>query len=77
MKLKITGYTDNTGTDALNQKLSLERAEAVKKYFVSKGLSERHFEVVGLGNAHPVASNASATGRQKNRRVEITIVNVQ
>lgn len=76
MKLKITGYTDNTGSDALNQKLSLKRAEAVKNYLIKKGLSEKHFEVVGLGNSHPVASNASATGRQKNRRVEITIVKV-
>lgn len=77
MKLKITGYTDNTGTDALNQKLSLERAEAVKTYLVKKGFSEKHFEVEGLGNSHPAASNASATGRHKNRRVEITIVHVQ
>jgi outer membrane protein OmpA-like peptidoglycan-associated protein len=77
MKLQITGYTDNTGTAAFNQTLSKQRAEAVKKYLIGKGLSNVHFETVGMGTAHPVATNASASGRQKNRRVEITILHVQ
>ena len=68
---RIEGYTDNIGTDKANKKVSLERAQAVLNYFILKGLNKKRFQVLGLGKAHPIASNAAEEGRAKNRRVEI------
>ncbi len=67
----IEGYTDNTGSDMINKKISLERAESVVDYFISKGLDRNRFKVVGYGKADPIASNETAAGRALNRRVEI------
>jgi OmpA-OmpF porin, OOP family len=69
-----TGHTDSIGTDAYNQKLSLRRAEAVKAYLVSKGIESNRVYTEGKGEKVPVASNKSAAGRAKNRRVEIEVV---
>jgi OOP family OmpA-OmpF porin len=68
------GHTDSVGTDAYNQKLSIRRSEAVKAYLVSKGIETNRVYTEGKGEKQPVADNKSATGREKNRRVEIEVV---
>jgi len=73
LKLTIDGHTDNTGADNLNQKLSENRAAAVKAYLVKKGIDESRLESAGYGEAQPVADNKTAAGRQKNRRVELKL----
>jgi OOP family OmpA-OmpF porin len=73
-KIKIEGHTDSIGTKKYNQKLSVERAEAVKNYLVSKGASKHtNISTVGYGESKPVALNKTAKGRAENRRAEITI----
>ena len=68
------GHTDSVGSDHYNAKLSLRRAEAVKAYLVSKGLDPARLYTEGKGEAQPIADNATAEGRAKNRRVNIEIV---
>jgi OOP family OmpA-OmpF porin len=68
------GHTDSIGTDAYNQKLSIRRAEAVKAYLQSKGVDKARIYTEGKGEKQPVASNKTAAGRAKNRRVEIEVV---
>jgi len=68
------GHTDSIGTDAYNQKLSVRRANAVKAYLVSKGIEANRVYTEGKGEKQPVASNKTAAGRAKNRRVEIEVV---
>jgi OOP family OmpA-OmpF porin len=71
--LKLAGHTDNVGSDAYNLKLSKDRAESVKAYLVSKGANPSRIEATGYGESQPIATNANAAGRQKNRRVEFTL----
>ena len=73
-RLLIVGHTDNTGDAKANTQLSLERANAVKNYMVSKGLNTDRFITKGYGPDRPIADNKIDTGKQKNRRVEMTIV---
>ena len=73
LKLAIDGHTDDVGNDAFNQKLSENRAAAVKAYLVKKGVDESRLESVGHGETEPVADNKTAAGRQKNRRVELKL----
>jgi OOP family OmpA-OmpF porin len=68
------GHTDSVGSDAYNQKLSLRRADAVKAYLVSKGLEQARLYTEGKGETQPIADNATAEGRAKNRRVVIEVV---
>jgi len=68
---KIEGHTDNVGSEDGNVKMSKMRAESVLNYFVSRGIPQGRFEVVGLGSRQPVADNNTPEGRSKNRRVEI------
>ena len=68
------GHTDSIGSDAYNQKLSVRRAESVKAYLVSKGVEPNRIYTEGKGEKQPVASNKTAEGRQKNRRVEIEVI---
>jgi OOP family OmpA-OmpF porin len=68
------GHTDSVGSDAYNQKLSVRRAESVKAYLVSKGVEPNRVYTEGKGEKQPVASNKTADGRQKNRRVEIEVI---
>jgi OOP family OmpA-OmpF porin len=68
------GHTDSVGSDAYNQKLSVARAESVKKYLVSKGIETNRVYTEGKGEKQPVADNKTDEGRAKNRRVEIEVV---
>src|SRR5262245_54065576 len=68
------GHTDSIGSDAYNQRLSVRRAESVKAYLVSKGVEPNRIYTEGKGEKQPVASNKTADGRQKNRRVEIEVI---
>ena len=72
-----TGHTDSVGTDAYNQKLSERRAAAVKDYLVSKGIPSAKVTTIGKGESQPVATNKTAEGRQKNRRVDIEFKGVR
>jgi OOP family OmpA-OmpF porin len=69
-----TGHTDSVGTDAYNQKLSVRRADAVKKYLVSKGIADNRIQIEGKGESQPVADNKTDDGRAKNRRVQIEVI---
>jgi len=71
--LTIQGHTDNTGTRAVNDRISRQRAEAVSNYLKSCGMNADRFSVEGLAYDVPVASNDTAEGRAQNRRVEIYI----
>ena len=71
--ITVIGYTDNTGSDAINQPLSRERAMSVRNYLVSQGVAADRFTVEGKGSSDPIASNLTAAGRAENRRVEIYI----
>lgn len=71
--LKLAGYTDATGSAAINLQLSKDRAEAVKTYLVSHGADPSLIETAGYGKANPIASNRTKAGRKLNRRVEFTL----
>jgi outer membrane protein OmpA-like peptidoglycan-associated protein len=71
VKVEIQGYTDATGSQALNMRLSQERAEAVLFYLIGKGIDASRLRASGYGPANPIASNATREGRALNRRIEI------
>jgi len=73
LELAVEGHTDNVGSDELNQRLSEKRAETVRAYLLQQGLPEASVTARGFGETTPVADNATAEGRQKNRRVEIVV----
>jgi OOP family OmpA-OmpF porin len=73
ISLKLGGHTDNVGSENANMNLSKDRAESVKKYLVGQGANSSLIEAVGYGETQPIATNKSAVGRQKNRRVEFTL----
>jgi outer membrane protein OmpA-like peptidoglycan-associated protein len=75
--IEVAGHTDNVGSDAYNQQLSVQRANAVAAYLGGKGVIQQRMMIVGAGETHPVASNDTDAGRAQNRRVEITIVPVR
>src|SRR5690625_3296363 len=77
LRNKIIGYTDNTGPLALNQKLSLDRAQSVATYLESEGVRASDIVIEGLGPANPIGDNATAEGRSLNRRVEVFLYAVQ
>ncbi len=70
----VQGHTDSTGEEQYNLELSNNRAKSVQAYLVMQGVSNSRLVTMGLGETEPVASNANASGRQQNRRVEIAIV---
>jgi outer membrane protein OmpA-like peptidoglycan-associated protein len=72
-KIVIEGHTDSRGSADLNQRLSQQRAEAVRNYLVSRGIASERVTAMGLGSAQSIADNASAEGRANNRRVEIVV----
>jgi outer membrane protein OmpA-like peptidoglycan-associated protein len=73
LNLAIEGHTDSTGSDELNQKLSEQRAESVRKYLIVQGLPDSSLTATGFGKTMPIADNSTTAGRQQNRRVEIII----
>ncbi|MCG6507045.1 OmpA family protein, partial [Vibrio parahaemolyticus] len=71
--VEITGHTDSSGSEAYNQKLSEKRAQAVSDALKEKGVDAARISAKGEGESSPIASNATAAGREQNRRVEIVI----
>ncbi|MFL5292250.1 MAG: OmpA family protein [Myxococcales bacterium] len=74
MHISIEGHTDNVGTEVTNMRLSQRRAEAVRDYLVSKGITPDRLDAVGYGPTKPIASNKTARGKAQNRRTEFRIV---
>jgi outer membrane protein OmpA-like peptidoglycan-associated protein len=73
LNLQIEGYTDSTGTAEFNQKLSEQRANAVRDFLMSQGVNTQNMNAVGYGENYPVSSNDTSSGRQLNRRVELVV----
>lgn len=73
--LQVLGYTDSTGNDAINIPLSQRRAAAVAQYLGLRGVASIRITAAGMGAQNPIASNATAAGREQNRRVEIYLIN--
>ena len=73
LEIIISGHTDNTGTEKHNLQLSEHRARAVAEYLLDKGIDPNRIQHTGYGSAKPVMNNDTATGRLKNRRVEMLI----
>ncbi|MCA9717291.1 MAG: OmpA family protein, partial [Myxococcales bacterium] len=74
IRIEISGHTDSIGDPEYNKDLSRRRAEAVKSYLVENGIAPDRVETRGAGMDEPVASNQTAAGRAKNRRIEFTIL---
>jgi len=72
--VSVQGYTDSIGTEAYNQGLSQRRAESVRRYLVTGGISAARLTAVGYGESNPVATNATGDGRAQNRRVELRVL---
>lgn len=73
--LQVLGYTDSTGNDTINIPLSQRRAAAVAQYLGLRGVALTRITAAGMGAQNPIASNATAAGREQNRRVEIYLIN--
>ena len=73
LKVQVEGYTDATGTPTMNQKLSENRAGAVKDFMVNNGVPQDNITAQGYGATDFVADNKTAAGRQQNRRVELVV----
>ena len=74
LKIEISGHTDNFGDGEQNQRLSEERAQAVKAFLINEGCNESNMTTIGYGASKPIASNDSEAGRAKNRRVELRFI---
>ncbi len=72
--IDVVGHTDSTGSDAYNQTLSEQRAQSVANYLRNRGVASARIAAFGMGETQPIATNASADGRQANRRVEVRII---
>lgn len=75
--VRVNGYTDNTGSNAINMTLSERRANAVSNYLRLQGVDGNRIVTEGFGSANPIASNDTMSGREQNRRVEIVLINRQ
>ena len=73
--LEIQGYTDSTGTDAVNYRLGAERADSVRRFLNSQGVALNRMASISYGSEQPVATNSNAAGRAANRRVVIVVLN--
>lgn len=71
MEVRIVGHTDSTGSDAINNPLSVSRAQSARDYLVDRGVDSRRISVDGRGSREPVADNATTEGRARNRRIDI------
>lgn len=74
VRVMVEGHTDSTGSDEFNQKLSEDRASNVMHYLVEQGVAQTRLSATGYGETKPMASNATSEGRQKNRRVDLVVV---
>jgi OmpA-OmpF porin, OOP family len=74
--VKIQGYTDSRGAEDYNIQLSQMRAESVRDFLISNGITPERITAQGMGKDYPVATNSTAVGRQQNRRVEVTITDM-
>ncbi|MBM4172105.1 MAG: OmpA family protein, partial [Ignavibacteria bacterium] len=74
IKLSIEGHTDSDGDDKLNQKLSEQRAESVKKALIDQGIDAVRLQTKGLGESKPIDNNTTPEGKANNRRVEFVLV---
>ena len=74
LTIEISGYTDNVGDEAANQKLSEARANAVRSFLVGKGINSSRIKAIGYGETRPIADNETPEGRQKNRRTQVRIL---
>ncbi len=74
INIEVSGHTDNVGTDEYNLRLSKNRAEKVTQYLLQKGITKERIKATSYGESRPVDTNATKEGRQKNRRVEFTIL---
>jgi outer membrane protein OmpA-like peptidoglycan-associated protein len=72
--IEVAGHTDSTGTDSYNQSLSQSRAQAVSDELVRMGVQAVRIDTVGYGEERPIANNSTESGRQENRRVELTLL---
>jgi outer membrane protein OmpA-like peptidoglycan-associated protein len=72
-RITVTGYTDNTGSAEINERLGKSRAESARQVLITAGISGESIEVAAKGPVDPVADNATEAGRSQNRRVEIEI----
>jgi OOP family OmpA-OmpF porin len=75
VRVEVAGYTDSRGAKRTNLRLSQARAQAVRSYLVEKGVPVAQLTARGFGPANPIAPNATADGRARNRRVELHKVN--
>ncbi|MCX8043452.1 MAG: OmpA family protein [Desulfobacterota bacterium] len=73
-RIRIEGHTDSTGSEDYNQRLSEQRAEAVKNALITRGIDPARLETIGLGESAPIADNNTEAGRQMNRRVRVVII---
>lgn len=73
LNIEVGGYTDNVGSDGMNQTLSENRAGSVRDYLVKQGVANNSVSAKGFGNSQPVAANNNSAGRQQNRRVELVV----
>ncbi len=71
VRVEVAGYTDSVGDPGRNQQLSVRRAQAVADYLASRGVARDRLTAKGYGQENPIADNASAEGRSRNRRVEL------
>jgi outer membrane protein OmpA-like peptidoglycan-associated protein len=70
-EIRIIGHTDSTGSDAINNPLSINRAASARDYLASRGVDSHRIQIDGRGSREPIADNTSEVGRAKNRRIEI------
>jgi outer membrane protein OmpA-like peptidoglycan-associated protein len=75
--VNIVGHTDSTGSDAINNPLSINRAANTRDYLASRGVASNRFNIDGRGSREPVASNDTDANRARNRRVEIYVAEQQ
>ncbi|MFT2929817.1 OmpA family lipoprotein [Enterobacter sp. HK-058-C-ECC] len=75
--VNVMGYTDSTGSQDLNMRLSQQRADAVASSLITQGVEANRIRTSGMGPANPIASNSTAEGKAQNRRVEITLSPIQ
>lgn len=73
-RIELGGHTDNVGSPASNQKLSLDRANTVRDYLIAKGIDGNRITAKGYGHTKPISENKTAEGRAENRRTEVTIL---